>query len=361
MKDMPSVSVCIPVYHAEKTLLRCLCSVAAQDFTDYEIVIVNDGSQGKDEQGRTCKKIVRAFAKEHKSLRKKINYVEHRKNLGLLEARRTAIQNAQGDYVCIVDSDDELLEGALRVLYDTAVRSGADIVQGNAELTAAVPNDGKTTPDEANSALYERANNLFDGELCGSDVFDGFLAKQNHIGFLWGKLFRRELYLQALAHIPFMHCVLAEDFLQYFFISYEAKKYVGINVPVYRYTTEDGISSHRQISDLAAWEQICSCANVFTTVFAEIKEFPVQRKLTLEQSEALKLQSRSYLRNTIQQLHNRVVPSLQEAARNLLCDYWGSNFVALVEQVMEKQHPSGNTDRFDSVCYSNNIVEKDLL
>ena len=127
----PLVSVCIPVYNSEPYLMRCLESVAAQDFpgAKTEIIIVNDASCGTDADGNDCAAIVKSFKKQHK---RNIKLFCHTRNKGLVEARRTAICEAEGEYICIVDSDDWLTPGALRLLYEAAQNTGADIVQGKA-------------------------------------------------------------------------------------------------------------------------------------------------------------------------------------------------------------------------------------
>ena len=237
--NAPKISVCIPVFNTESTLLRALNSVAEQDFTDYEIVLVNDASRGRDEKKRNCKKIAKSF--------KNIKYIEHRSNLGLVEARRTAVNSAEGKYICILDSDDELLPQSLSLMYSEAERTGADIVQASAEVIFAKDADGNPIVDRN---TLEASTLVYDGILTGNQIIEGFLGKQNHNGFLWAKLIQRELYQKALDCIPFTNCVMAEDFLQYFFISYFAKKYSGIKTPVYRYYKTDGISSQKEITDL---------------------------------------------------------------------------------------------------------------
>ena len=255
------------------------------------------------------------------------NYTEHRTNLGLLEARRTAVENAKAEFICILDSDDELTPDSLQNLYEAVLLSGAEIVQGKTGILC----ESESEMDKKRAESFAvRANNVFDGELLDESVFNGFLVAHNHTGFLWGKLIKRKVYLNALSHIPFTNSVFAEDFLQYFFISHEAKKYLGIEKSVYRYRVNTGISSNIKISDLARWEQICSTANVFTIIFEAVKEF--SEPLNLEQMEALRLQSRSYLVNNLKQLHEAVIPELRPQARTLLCEYWGEDFVALAEK-----------------------------
>ena len=325
MYPVTLLSVCIPVFHAEGTLQRCLDSVwkQNQEFTDWEVLVVNDGSSGWDDCGRKCKKIVKDFRKAHKLSKKQVIYLEHRSNLGLLEARRTLVEAAHSNFILMLDSDDYLLPGALKTLYEAECKSGADIVHAGAESVL---------------ELQEKINNVYEGTLNGPEIFNGFLVKNNHVGFLWAKLIRRELYLEALSYIPFTRCVFAEDFLQYFLISYFAKKYVGIKKPVYHYSVESGISSSKKITDLERWVQVCSTANVFTILFEAVKEFPAKglEPLSQEQMEALRFLSRSYLVNNIKQMRAQIIPELQSQAREILCDCWGEDFVEMMEKALDK-------------------------
>jgi len=328
----PLISVCIPVYNAEAFLYRCLESVAGQSFADWEIVIVNDGSSGKDQKGQSCRKIVKSFIKAHKLKKDRLIYLEHSKNLGLLEARRSLILNARADYITMLDSDDSLLPGALQAFYEAAQQSSAEIIQAGAEIELQT-----TDNEEINKMNQQRAremqkavNNIYDGRLTNEEIFNGFLCQHNHSGFLWGKLISRNLYKRALDLIPFSKCVFAEDILQYFLISYLAKKYYGFTSPLYRYRVDTGISSPKKISSLSQWEQICSTANVFTILFSLVKEF--NPALNLEQMEGLRSFSRHYISNNLHQLKESVIPELQEEARALLCDYWGQDFVELADK-----------------------------
>lgn len=330
LKSLPKISVCIPVFNSEATLFRTLESLPPQTFTEWECIIVNDGSNGKDLYQNDCKKIVTRFRKKYKFPKNKILYIEHRKNLGLLEARRSAVFAASAQYICILDSDDELLPESLEFLYKAAQKSDADIVHGASEILY----DKKNCSEEIllrASSIEKKANNIYEGELLNQKIFDGFLVKSNHSGFLWGKLFRRELYLKALSYIPFSNCVFAEDFLQYFFISLFAKKYTGIENNVYRYYIDSGISSLAKIEDLQKWQKISSTANVFTILFSVIKEFS-PGTFSQNQMEALRSFSKSYLANNLKQLNEAVDEKIKTEARQMLCDYWGEDFVEYIEE-----------------------------
>ena len=329
----PLVSVCIPVYNSEPYLMRCLESVAAQDFpgAKTEIIIVNDASCGTDADGNDCAAIVKSFKKQHK---RNIKLFCHTRNKGLVEARRTAICEAEGEYICIVGSDDWLTPGALRPLYEAAQNTGADIVQGKAN--AVLPPDFSFLSKDEQSSVkktaekkQETANITSKEPLLGKDILKGYTVLRNHSGFLWGKLILRETYLNALEHIPPIFCTMLEDTIQYFFIAFEAKKYVSIDATVYNYSINTGISTGTRITTLSQWEHICSAASVFTALFDEISRLP-EGSLLPEEMFAVKKECRAMLRKNIQKM-DFVAPELKKEARDILCEYWGHSFVQEIE------------------------------
>ena len=112
------VSVLIPVYNVEKYIARCLDSVLAQTFQDFEIIVVDDC--GTDDTMH----IVDEYAqKDHR-----IKIIHHDKNHGPMVARQTAYINASGKYIIFLDSDDFLQPNAIETLYKRILESKADIV-----------------------------------------------------------------------------------------------------------------------------------------------------------------------------------------------------------------------------------------
>lgn len=91
----PIVSVIVPVYNAEKYLHRCVDSILAQKFTDFELLLVNDGS--KDKSGEICDEYA---AKDSRVC------VFHKENAGASSARNYGLDKAEGKYICFVDADD---------------------------------------------------------------------------------------------------------------------------------------------------------------------------------------------------------------------------------------------------------------
>ena len=336
MTENPLISVCIPVYNTEPFLLQCLSSVITQNFDDFEVIVVSESSRGKDGQGRTAKKIVRAvqkecnaFRKENKLSKLKITFVEHRENRGILEVRRTLCYEAKGEYICFVDSDDVLEEGAIVSFvapFDKLRDHGPDIIQGKT-TSGTFDDNGNFTPSEQN-----RFANITVGELTGHQIFHAWVISGNIIGVLWSKLIRRRLLVKAFENIPYSECNFAEDYLISFFITQFAQSYVGIDAFVYRYRVSSGVSSARKIDTLHKWEMVCSTASVFTVISQWLKINQVESKITPEEVNYIRLKTSAYLANNLKQMKETVIPELQDQARKLLCEYWGEHFVQTVEE-----------------------------
>ena len=113
----PLVSVVVPVYQAESYLSRCLDSILTQTFTDFEVILVDDGS--KDNSGEICDE----YAAKDNRFR-----VIHQENHGVSVARQVGLDAAIGDYVIHADPDDRVEPDWLSCLYDEAIASGADMI-----------------------------------------------------------------------------------------------------------------------------------------------------------------------------------------------------------------------------------------
>lgn len=105
---MPKVSVIIPVYKAERFIHRCIDSLLNQTFTDFEIILIDDGSP--DGSGKICDE----YADKYSFIRS-----FHTKNGGVSSARNYGITQAQGEWICFVDSDDFVTENYLEYFFRT--------------------------------------------------------------------------------------------------------------------------------------------------------------------------------------------------------------------------------------------------
>lgn len=113
----PRISVIVPVYKAEDYLSRCVDSLLAQTFNDYEVILVDDGSP--DNSGKMCDD----YAKQDNRIK-----VIHQLNAGVSMARQKGLDSARGEYVIHADPDDWVDSDMLASLYDAAVKEDADMV-----------------------------------------------------------------------------------------------------------------------------------------------------------------------------------------------------------------------------------------
>lgn len=114
------ISIIVPVYKVEKYLPRCLDSILAQTFADFECILIDDDSPDN------CPAICDEYASRDNRI-----VVIHRENKGVAVARDTGLKKAGGEFVYFVDSDDWIEPKSLELLYKKQQETGADIVLGN--------------------------------------------------------------------------------------------------------------------------------------------------------------------------------------------------------------------------------------
>ena len=113
-------SIILPVYNVEKYLKRCMKSILNQKFTDYEIILVDDGST--DFSGKICDEYMSQYP-----------FIQtiHKENGGLSSARNEGLKRATGKYIFMIDSDDWVEDNTLEKLYDYTKNKDIDIVKFN--------------------------------------------------------------------------------------------------------------------------------------------------------------------------------------------------------------------------------------
>ncbi len=168
----PAVSVIVPFYNVEAYLAECLDSVLAQDFEDFEVLLVDDGSPDGS------RAIAEGYVRRDPRLR-----LLTRPNGGLGAARNTGVRAARGEFLTFVDSDDLLPPGALRVLVASARRTGSDVVTGAVERFDSV---STWTPDWVAEVHQEPRERIRVSQ---------FLPLLRNL-YTWNKLFRRDFFLR---------------------------------------------------------------------------------------------------------------------------------------------------------------------
>lgn len=144
---MAKISIIVPVYQVEKYIRQCIDSILAQTFTDFELILVDDGS--KDNSGKICDE----YAEKDKRIR-----VIHKENDGLSDARNKGLDNASGNYFMFVDSDDYIAPNMAECLYKKISEAKADIAACNYRY---VFEGGKKDFSTENKAEVINANEIF--------------------------------------------------------------------------------------------------------------------------------------------------------------------------------------------------------
>lgn len=218
---MPRFSILISVYNSEKYLGACLDSVLSQVFTDFEVVIVNDGST--DKSAAICD----SYAEKDSRIR-----VLHMQNNGVFIARKHAEENCLGDLVLHVDSDDILDPELLSSVNSSFVKYDCDIVFF--DFISFFPN-GQTVL----KTYFDR--DLYFGKNKKTDITNLLLTTT--FNSLCHKCFKRKL----LKHVPdydsFGRLSHGEDLLRSAYLVHAAESFFYLKKPLYRYRRDVGASA----------------------------------------------------------------------------------------------------------------------
>ena len=228
--DKVKISIVVPVYNAEEYLDRCMHSVLDQDFSSYEVILVDDGST--DASSLICDRYSSTDPR----------FVTlHQPNKGVSAARNAGKNMAQGEYVMFLDADDALLPYALESLADSS--TGEDIVVGGyAAFTCGVPSK-EVKPKKSVSYKGEDYQKFFAENITRNcELLDA----------PWAKLFRTK----AVRGISFNENLsYAEDKLFVFEALVKCRSARTVSQPVYAYYRRSGslgsdLSSDKHISKL---------------------------------------------------------------------------------------------------------------
>ncbi len=177
---VPFLSIIVPAYNVENYIKQCVDSILAQTYTDFELLLVDDGS--KDSTGEICDEYARKDARVR---------VIHKQNGGLVSARKAGLAEAVGEYAAYVDGDDWVAEDMFQKLCECAIMQKVDIVIADF-LSAYTDKEVKTTQNM-------RAGRYSKAELV-EEVYSHMLCKDEYFSFgffpcVWGKIFKRSLLL----------------------------------------------------------------------------------------------------------------------------------------------------------------------
>lgn len=205
------VSIVVPIYKVEKYLDNCIQSIVEQTYANLEIILVDDGSP--DECPRICDK----WAKKDNRIK-----VFHKKNGGLSDARNFGLDNATGDYIYFVDSDDYINHQCIEILLNAIVETQSDIAACN--VLEVKENFYKQFKIDRNPKK-EILKNI---ETCKK------ITKSGHQGIgivVWNKLYKKEVF----NNLRFTKGIIHEDEAIIYQLIYPVKKFVYVHEYLHYY------------------------------------------------------------------------------------------------------------------------------
>jgi len=123
---MLKVSVCVPIFNVEKYIEKCAISLLSQTLDDIELIFVDDASP--DNSMRILDDAIKNYSQNEGKNCPQTKILRHKKNQGLVLARKTALTVATGEYIIFCDSDDFVHPDMCRLMYEAAKRRSADMV-----------------------------------------------------------------------------------------------------------------------------------------------------------------------------------------------------------------------------------------
>jgi len=217
----PTISIIVPVYNTEQYLPKCLDSIAAQTFTDFEVLMIDDGST--DGSGEICDQYSQSDSRF---------IAIHQSNQGVSASRNNGLKQARGNYIAFVDSDDYVHPQMLELLYK-AIR------QGEYDLSVA----RYLSVNVGTEIEIQRIIEFHSQELSAEDILCKLFGKSGEdIQYIvvWNKLYDRRL----LANICFSAFKVSEDLLFNVEVFSKVRQAIEVDSKLYYYTQRNTSASH---------------------------------------------------------------------------------------------------------------------
>ncbi len=221
-QEMPLVSVIVPAYNIEDYIAECIGSIQRQTYQNLQIILVDDGSC--DNTGRICDEYARLDTRVE---------VIHKKNGGLVSARKAGLEAAKGVYIGFVDGDDSIDRDMYQKLVSEIVAYDVDFVHsGYWENTV------KRSTNE--KAVLDLSKNR-------TELLENLLLEPEHtfISYsIWSKLFRAEMIKKSYRRVP-DRCSYGEDMVNLCVCVLECSSILILDEAFYRYRIRRDSLSHK--------------------------------------------------------------------------------------------------------------------
>jgi glycosyltransferase involved in cell wall biosynthesis len=180
---MAILSIIVPVYNVDPFLKKCIDSILSQSFTDFELIIVDDGST--DNCGAICDDYAAADSRVS---------VIHKVNEGVVSARKAGLAVASGKYVGYVDGDDWIDRDMYHNMIDNAIRYDCDLVMCDVEHEHHSKNPHDITGEMLETGYYTRLE--LEEKIFPIMLYSGIFYYFGIYPVIWNKLFRRDMLIK---------------------------------------------------------------------------------------------------------------------------------------------------------------------
>ncbi len=246
-------SIIVPVYNVEKYVDICLKSILKQTYTNYEVILIDDGSTDK------CPLICDEYSESYSNIK-----VIHKKNGGLSSARNEGLKAAEGDFICFLDSDDYWIDNnCLMNIASTLSESVSDVV-----VLKYVRYDERTGKFTKGSKDIKRRDFQYkEYDL----MLKNLVAYQLYDSCAWDKVIRAELFKKN--DLNFREGIIAEDLDWSARVMLAAKSITLVDDPVYVYRVgrKGAITGTLKLKNLVDTKlSIDNCLNVDLRQYSKV-------------------------------------------------------------------------------------------
>lgn len=284
----PKLSIIIPVYNIEAYLSRCLDSVLNQTFSDYEVIIVNDGS--KDSSGI----IADSYAEKDKRLK-----VIHKENGGVSSARFEGVKAAKGEFVGFVDGDDMIEPNMYSVLIENAEKYNADISHCGYKM---VFPDGRIDYYYNTNKLIEQDNHNGLADLLKGEFIEPGL---------WNKVYKTDFVKNVVLNKRMDSSIkINEDLLMNYYLFIQSNKAIFTDKCLYHYMIHKNSAATSRINK----NKLCDPIKVLTILDSETSDNIVLNKIVNARFARLLVYTATLSKKLNPEL---IIPERKKARKNL--------------------------------------------
>lgn len=250
------VSIIVPIYNVEKFIAKCVTTLMEQDYKNIEYIFVNDCTPDNSMQ------VLSDTLAKYPNRKDDIKIINKSKNEGLGQARKTGFENANGEYILHIDSDDWVELNMVSSMLKKAKETDADIVVSDFFITY------------VDKEIYKKQNykNIEQKDMLKSLLLDIVMP------CIWNKFYRKELFQS----IQFPNFQMGEDMFLNTQLFYNAKKIVYLNQAFLHYNQMNLSSITAKISEKTIGDLIKLNISIEKflkrkNIFDELKEFHYTR------------------------------------------------------------------------------------